>query len=96
MFRSENGGLFREPGGIRESLMYVGCGVLSLGVALYARPIKEAAIAFLVTGTFYLFMALAEALPSRHRKVAGGIRVVGLGVMIVLLGYIIHWIWTVP
>lgn len=78
--------VFKEPEGTTTSLVFFAFSLVFLAIyAYYGLLLDSGPINTLVMGVAFALMGLAEALPADRRHVAGGLRVLSIGSLVVLL-----------
>ncbi len=80
------GVLFTEPRGHRIGLFFVSLSIICLLGWVYFAVVLDGPHVLLVLGVAIGCSGIAESLPADRRRVAGGLRVVAVGILVGFLG----------
>jgi hypothetical protein len=81
--------LFREPDGRRKGLFFSLLSVVCLLSGAYFGVVLNGPHNMLFLGIAFAFTEVAESLPPTRQRSAGVLRIVGLGVLMVFIGFLI-------
>lgn len=77
--------LFREPDGRRKGLLFSLFSVVSILGWVYFGILLDGPHIMLFLGIGFAFSGVAESLPRNRRRVAAVLRILGLGILVVLI-----------